>query len=61
MDIGVPNCDWCASNNHPHFDLDDAAFAHVCGDQGAMYGSCQLSKARFVPCLDPHPDWPPNR
>jgi hypothetical protein len=51
-------CDWCAANNHPHFDLDQDAFAHVCGDQ-AFKGSCLLSKAKFVPCLEPRPDWPP--
>jgi hypothetical protein len=53
-------CDWCASNNHPHFDVDDDTFKWICGDQ-AIYGSCQLSKVRFVPCLDPNPGWPANR
>ncbi len=52
-------CDWCASNNHPHFDLDDATFNWVCGDE-AIQGSCQLSVARFVECLEPNEDWPPN-
>jgi hypothetical protein len=51
-------CDWCAANNHPHFDLDEDAFNHVCGGE-AFKGSCQLSKARFVPCLEPRADWPP--
>ncbi len=51
-------CDWCAANNHPHFDLDDDAFNHVCGDQ-ALKGSCQLTKAKFVPCMDARADWPP--
>jgi hypothetical protein len=53
------DCDWCASNNHPHFDLDEAAYAHVCGDE-AMYGSCQLEAARYVPCMAPDPRWPPQ-
>jgi len=54
------SCDWCAANNHPHFDLDNATFAHVCGPQGPMYGSCQLSKARFLPCYDALAVWPPR-
>jgi hypothetical protein len=51
-------CDWCASNNHPHFDLDDATFAHVCGDQ-AGDGSCRISAVSFVACLTPTA-WPPG-
>ena len=51
-------CDWCAANNHPHFDVDDDTFNHLCGDQ-ALKGSCQLSKAKFVACLEPRADWPP--
>jgi len=51
-------CDWCAANNHPHFDLDDDTFNHVCGDQ-AIQGSCQLANVGFVPCLTPRTDWPP--
>ena len=51
-------CDWCAANNHPHFDVDDDAFNHLCGDQ-AFKGSCQLTKAKFVPCLEARADWPP--
>ncbi len=58
---GVPStCDWCASNNHPHFDLDDDTFLHVCGGE-AMLGSCKLSSARFISCLAPNPNWPANR
>jgi hypothetical protein len=52
-------CDWCASNNHPHFDLDTGAFEHVCGSAGIM-GSCQLSKITPVPCLEANPAWPPG-
>lgn len=52
-------CDWCAANNHPHFDLDDDTFNHVCGDQ-AIKGSCELTTAKFVPCLTPSTSWPPS-
>jgi hypothetical protein len=52
-------CDWCAANNHPHFDVDDDTFNHLCGSQ-SLQGSCQLTKAQFVPCLDPRADWPPS-
>jgi hypothetical protein len=55
---GTQQCDWCAENNHPHFDLDDDTFNHVCGDQ-AFKGSCQLTAAKFVPCTEPRADWPP--
>ena len=51
-------CDWCAANNHPHFDVDDDTFNHLCGDQ-SFKGSCQLANVKFVPCLDPRADWPP--
>jgi len=52
------NCDWCASNNHPHFDLDTAAFGRLCGAQ-AGNGSCKLSKVSYVSCLTPK-TWPPG-
>jgi hypothetical protein len=52
-------CDWCANNNHPHFDLDNATFQHVCGSAGPMYGSCQLTKVKIVAnCYPPRPSWP---
>jgi hypothetical protein len=50
------DCDWCASNNHPHFDLDTDAFNHVCGGD-AVNGSCRITSARFVACTAGH--WPP--
>lgn len=53
------DCDWCASNNHPHFDLDVHAFNHLCGEQ-ALMGSCRLTRARPVPCMAPNPAWPPG-
>jgi hypothetical protein len=52
------DCDWCASNNHPHFDLDTAAFDHLCGED-KKNGSCRIEKVRFVPCLAPS-GWPPG-
>ena len=52
------DCDWCASNNHPHFDLDTAAFDHLCGAEKTN-GSCRITHVRFVPCLDPS-GWPPG-
>ena len=61
-ECGLPQqqtCDWCASNNHPHFDLDVDTFNWVCGDE-AIRGSCQLAVARWVECLEPRDDWPPG-
>jgi len=52
-----PQCDWCASNNHPHFDLDTASFNRICGTL-APDGSCKLSSVKFVHCLDAT-GWPP--
>ena len=54
------DCDWCASNNHLHFDLDVNTFNHVCGTTNSN-GSCQLSQAQYVPCLSPNPSWPPSQ
>eukprot|EP00483_Globobulimina_turgida_P009690 UN09709 len=39
-------CDWCAANNHAHFDLDIGTFNKVCGSQ-AYKGHCVLKQ--FVP------------
>ncbi|MFA6034219.1 MAG: hypothetical protein WC889_15070, partial [Myxococcota bacterium] len=52
------DCDWCASNNHPHFDMDTSSFNWVCGAQG-LQGSCQLSSIRYVRCANPLA-WPPG-
>jgi hypothetical protein len=51
------DCDWCASNNHPHFDLDVGSYDHLCGPNKAA-GSCQVSSVSYVPCLTP--TWPPG-
>ena len=53
------DCDWCASNNHAHFNLDNDTFAHVCGSGAVVKGSCQLSAAQYVPCVQRSPAWPP--
>ena len=52
------DCDWCASNNHPHFDLDTDSFHWVCGAL-ASAGSCRLTQVRYVPCVEPKA-WPPG-
>ena len=49
-------CDWCMSNNHPHFDLDVDTFNHLC-DTAAPAGSCRLNEVSIVECFDPVP-WP---
>lgn len=55
----TPTCDWCASNNHPHFDLDNATFRHVCGPDGLMAGRCRLTTVTLVEdCYPPRPNWP---
>ncbi len=51
-------CDWCASNNHPHFDLDTGTFNWVCGAD-SVNGSCQLTSVGYVPCLTAT-GWPPG-
>ncbi|MFO0735074.1 MAG: hypothetical protein U0270_04310 [Labilithrix sp.] len=58
---GVPveqRCDWCANNNHPHFDLDDASFFKLCGSSSSA-GSCKIAKVKPVACLPPKA-WPPG-
>jgi hypothetical protein len=46
-------CDWCASQNHPHFDLDNDTFNTVCnGDAGAL-GSCELTTVKPFKCIVP--------
>jgi hypothetical protein len=53
----MPVCDWCASENHPHFDLDNATFNYLC-QADAVRGSCQLASVRFFHCFNPT-TWPP--
>jgi hypothetical protein len=55
----VATCDWCAANNHPHFDLDVASFNHICGSLSNQ-GSCQISGVRYFHCYDTSTTrWPP--
>jgi hypothetical protein len=53
----APACDWCATNNHPHFDLDQATFNHLCGQQMVL-GSCQLTQVAPIVC-PLGVSWPP--
>lgn len=56
---GAVQCDWCASNNHPHFDLDNATFAHVCGEAGLHDGRCRLTRVEpLEDCYPANPSWP---
>ena len=51
-------CDWCAAQAHPHFDLDTDTFNAVCGSQ-AGDGSCILASAHPIQCMTPLA-WPPG-
>jgi len=44
-----PTCDWCASNDNQHFDLDWNSYATVCGNQ-VNAGHCALSSATRIGC-----------
>jgi len=44
-----PYCDWCAANDHQHFDLDWDSFVTVCGGQ-VNAGNCRISKAVRISC-----------
>jgi hypothetical protein len=48
----LQDCDWCASQNHPHFDLDDSTYARVCGAAGGV-GSCELTEVTPFRCAEP--------
>jgi hypothetical protein len=41
-------CDWCANNNHVHFDLDIDTYNHVCNS--SQTGSCKFDKVEPVAC-----------
>lgn len=53
----VAACDWCATNNHPHFDLDQDTFNHICGEK-MILSSCQLSAVAAIAC-PLGVSWPP--
>jgi len=44
-----PSCDWCAANDHQHFDLDWDSYVTVCGGQ-VNAGHCSVSRAVRVNC-----------
>ena len=46
------SCDWCASNNHPHFDLDTLSFNYLC-DTSASAGSCEITSVTLKQCMTP--------
>ncbi len=47
------DCDWCASQNHPHFDLDNGTFNTVCKDDAGALGSCELTSVKPFKCIVP--------
>lgn len=53
------DCDWCAANDHPHFDLDQNTFNNICGDAGRNAGSCAILGAEPIPnCVPTYSAWP---
>jgi len=43
-------CDWCAKNDHMHFDLDLDTFSSICGSAGLNAGHCAISSFAKVAC-----------
>jgi hypothetical protein len=41
-----PYCDWCAANDHQHFDLDWDSFTRVCGGE-VDQGNCKISASKI--------------
>jgi hypothetical protein len=46
-------CDWCASQNHPHFDLDGITFNTVFDDKAIQRGSGELTSVAPFKCIVP--------
>jgi len=46
-------CDWCASQNHPHFDLDGITFNTVFDDEAIQRGSGELTSVAPFKCIVP--------
>jgi len=42
-------CDWCASQNHPHFDMDNDAYNAVCGGTPAPAAAGPVAPAGPIP------------
>lgn len=55
--VATAHCDWCAANDHPHFDLDITAQMKICGDQ-AYSGLCSIDSFQMVACPDMLGPWP---
>ena len=52
------NCDWCAANDHPHFDLDTDSFNRICGAAGSA-GSCSIASVTPIAnCVPKNGAWP---
>ena len=59
------SCDWCASQNHPHFDLDNTTYNNVCKVEGVLdIGSCELKVVTPFQFSNPLElwvgNWPPS-
>lgn len=50
------HCDWCASQNHPHFDIDIVTFNLLCGEWNKD-GSCVLEAVQPFQCVPPGMFW----
>lgn len=51
-------CDWCAANNHPHFDVDYQTMQRLCG---WVTGICSLTKVEVIEnCVEKVLPWPPT-
>eukprot|EP01111_Echinosteliopsis_oligospora_P010042 TRINITY_DN304_c0_g1_i1.p1 TRINITY_DN304_c0_g1~~TRINITY_DN304_c0_g1_i1.p1 ORF type:complete len:154 (-),score=31.50 TRINITY_DN304_c0_g1_i1:93-554(-) len=49
-DPSDPSCDWCASGDNNHYDLDWDTFNTVCGQNGVNAGHCELNDVTQVGC-----------
>jgi len=50
-------CDWCAGNDHPHFDLDQTTFNKLC-QADAVKGHCDLDSFQSISCNPFKGPWP---
>jgi len=50
-------CDWCAGNDHPHFDLDSTSFNKICQGEAAS-GHCNLDGFQSISCNPFKGPWP---